>query len=180
MRSVALHRAIRVALLVVIAGALGLGAHRIRRSEEQVELTRYVERELPPLVAEEQAVADALSALLADRALPPDAARRRLVDELTPRLVRLRRRAAALSPETATVRQLAAQYLGVVDAWTEAARAAVHAIDDPKTSTEAGVALVRDALADAARASQAFSAHLVETCAHHRLAAPRAGAEPPR
>ena len=86
--------------------------------------------------------------------------------------MRLRRRAEALAPATVTVRQLGAAYLGVLDAWTEAARAAVRAIDDPQISTEGAIASVRERLADAARADRAWRARLVQTCEHHHLTRP--------
>jgi hypothetical protein len=166
------HRVLRISLLLVMAGGVGLLMHRTRRSEEQVELTRYVERELPPLLDEEQAIAESLSALLAEQKLPAAAARKQLVDEITPRLVKLRRRAEALAPQTVTVRQLAALYLSVLDGWTEAARTAVRAIDDPSLSTEAGLLAVRERLREAASQSRTFGARLVETCTHHHLAPP--------
>lgn len=172
-RSRIAHRLVRFVLLLAIAAGVGLASHRMRRSEEQIELARYVERQLPPLLDEEQAISEELSALLANKTLPAPEARKRLVDDITPRLVRLRRRAEALSPTTVTVRQLAAQYLTGIDAWTEAARTAVRAIDDPKLSTEAGVVAVRERLAEAAREARKFGEQLVQTCEHHHLAAPK-------
>lgn len=164
------HRLVRVALLLVVAGGIGLAVHRLRRTEDQLELTRYVERDLPSLVDAEHKIADSLSALMDAKSLPPAAARAQLVDDVNPRIVALRHRAEALQPSTQTVRVLAAEYLRVVDAWADAARAAVRAIDDPKLSQEAGVITVRDRLDQAARASQAFNGHLVSTCRKHHLA----------
>lgn len=166
------HRIVRALLLLVVAAGVGLALHKTRRTDDQLELTRYVEKDLPPLVAEEQSIAEALSALFVDKRLSPAAARHRLVDELNPRLIKLRRGAEALSPSTRTVRTLAAEFLRVVDAWTEAARTAVHAIDDPKLSTEAGVIAVHERLAEAAGASELFDGHLVATSRMHRLAPP--------
>jgi hypothetical protein len=167
------HRAIRIALGLVIAAGAGLAFHRLRRSEEQTELTRYVDVELPSLLAEEHEITDALDHMLADKQLTAAPARKRLADELQPRLVRLRRRAEALQPKTPTVRELAANYLHVIDAWTEATRTAIRAIDDPTLSTEAGLLTVRERLADAAGAERAWQDSLVRTCEHHRLAPPR-------
>ena len=164
------HRVVRTLLLLVVAGGVGLALHKMRRTDDQLELTHYVEKDLPPLAAEEQAIAEALAALCGDKQLSPAAARHRLVDELNPRLIKLRRRAEALQPSTRTVRTLAAEYLRVVDGWTDAARTAVHAIDDPKLSTEAGVVAVHERLAEAARASKLFDEHLVATSRMHRLA----------
>ncbi len=172
------HRIIRVVLVLTIAGGAGLATHRLRRSPEQVELAKYVERDLPSLLDDQHAIADSLDALMQARSLQPPLARKRLVDEITPRLVKLRRRAEALAPATVTVRQLAAQHLVVIDAWTEAARSALRAIDDPGISTEAGVATVRERLADAARADRAWRARVVTTCEHHRLAPPSAAPWP--
>lgn len=170
--SITAHRIVRAALLMLIAGGVGLAVHRLRRTEDQVELARYVERELPPLVSEERTASDQLAALLAEKALAAPVARKRIVDEITPRLVRLHRRAEALQPTTLTVRSLAAEYLTVVDAWTEAARTLLHAIDDPQVSGEAGLLAVRERLADAAQRSRHFSEAVVRTCALHRLKAP--------
>lgn len=167
------HRIVRTLLFLVVAAGVGLALHRSRRTEDQLELTQYVEKDLPTLVREERALADALSELLADKHLAPAAARHRLVDELNPRLIKLRRAAEALSPSTRTVRTLAAEYLRVVDAWTEAARTAVRAIDDPTLSTEAGTITVHERLAEAARASQLFGGHVVATSRMHRLAGPQ-------
>jgi hypothetical protein len=142
------HRAIRIALGLVIAAGAGLAFHRLRRSEEQTELTRYVDVELPSLLAEEHEITDALDHMLADKQLTAAPARKRLADEL------------------------AAGYLHVIDAWTEATRAAIRAIDDPTLSTEAGLVTVRERLADAAGADRAWQDSLVRTCEHHRLAPP--------
>jgi hypothetical protein len=166
------HRAIRVSMVLAVAAGLGLLNHRMRRSPEQVELTRYVEREVPSLIKEEQRIVDELGVLYANKTLTPTLARSRLVDELQPRLTRLRHRAEALSPSTMTVRQLAADYLGVLDAWIETVRTAVRAIDDPKVTTEAAFASVREHMADAAGADQRWRARVVQTCEHHRLAKP--------
>ncbi len=126
------------------------------------------------MLTEQHAIVDDIGALMQDRALAPPVARKRLVDDITPRLVKLRRRAEALSPSTVTVRQLASQHLAVLDAWTEAARTALRAIDDPKITTEAGVATVRERLADAASADAAWRLHIVETCQNNHLVAPGA------
>ena len=166
------HRALRVAMLLVLAGGVGLGIHRLRRSEDQLELTRYVERDLPPLIAEESAIADQLSRLMREKTITAPDARKQLVDEVNPRIVSLRHRAEALQPKTITVRELAGEYLRVVDAWAEATRAAVRAIDDPKLPQEAGLVSVRERLDEAAQASRTFSGHVVSTCRMHRLAPP--------
>jgi hypothetical protein len=166
------HRAIRVAMVFIVAAGFGLLNHRMKRSPEQVELTRYVEREVPPLLDEEQQIVDGIGALFANKTLAPADARVRLVDDLQPRLTRLRHRAEALSPSTLTVRQLAGDYLGVLDAWIETIRTALHAIDDPKVTTETALASVRERMADAAGADQRWRARVVQTCEHHHLAKP--------
>ena len=85
-------------MLLVLAGGVGLAIHRLRRSEDQLELTRYVERELPPLLADEGAIADRLSRLMQGKTIPAPDARKQLVDEINPRIVSLRHRAEALQP----------------------------------------------------------------------------------
>jgi hypothetical protein len=166
------HRGIRVAMVLVIAAGFGLLNHRMKRTAEQVELARYVEREVPPLLEEEQQIVDGIGATYANKTLTPAGARSRFIDDIQPRLTRLRHRAEALSPTTLTVRQLAADYLGVLDAWIETVRTAVHAIDDPKITTEVALASVRERMADAAAADQRWRARVVETCEHHHLAKP--------
>ncbi len=147
--------------------------HRLHRSDEQAELTRYVSQELPSLLDEERTITDALAWLLEQKTVTPEQARKRLAEDLQPRLVRLRRRAESLQPKTLAVRQLAAAYLLVLDAWTEAVRAAIRAIDDPKMTTEAGLATVRERLAEAARTDSDWRERLVRTCEHNRLTPPR-------
>ena len=166
------HRVLRTVLLLCIAGGIGLAVHRLRRSDDQVELARYVERDLPPLINEEHEATDQLQALLAEKKLAAPAARKRLVDDITPRLVRLHRRAEALQPTTLTVRKLAAEYLAVVDSWTEACRTLLHAIDDPKISSEAGMLAVTERVADAVQQARHFDEQVVRTCEQHRLASP--------
>ena len=166
------HRVFRVLLIFVIASGAGLAFNRLRRTPEQVELAHYIELDLPALMNEQHAITDELDVLMQSTKLPADNARKRLVDQITPRLVKLRRRAEAFAPATVTVRQLAAEHLNVLDAWTEAARVAVRAIEDPTLSTEAGFAAVRERLADAARSDKTWRAHVVQTCEHNRLAPP--------
>ncbi len=166
------HRVLRAVLLLFIAGGIGLALHRLRRTEDQVELTRYVERDLPPLINEERDATDQLQALLAEKKLAAPAARKRLVDDITPRLVRLHRRAEALQPTTLTVRKLAAEYLAIVDAWTEASRTLLHAIDDPNITGEAGMLAVSERVADAVQQAKHFDEQVVRTCEQHRLATP--------
>lgn len=172
--SINVHRAIRVASLLVFAGALGLAWHKFRRTPEQDDLTRYVEVEVPRVTASEQPIQERIDRLGRAPGLKPDEARTLLVDDVIPRLIRLRKQAEELATDKRTVetRALTDEYLRVTDRLIDACRNCVHVIDDPKLSTAVGLAQVRARFAEVRKAYQDWDEHVQQACARHRLARP--------
>jgi hypothetical protein len=170
------HRVIRVVSLLVFAGACGLLVHRLRRTPEQNDLTRYVEVEVPRIEQSEQPIQERIDRLGQAPGLKPEEARTLLVDDVIPRLIRLRKQAEELATDkrTAEVRALADEYLKVTDRLIDACRSCVHVIDDPKLSTGDGLKQVRARFADVRSAYQDWDTHVRDACARHRLAKPAA------
>ncbi|HZS38096.1 MAG TPA: hypothetical protein VFF06_14765 [Polyangia bacterium] len=177
--SINAHRAIRIISLLVFAGACGLAWHKLRRTPEQEDLTRYVEVEVPRVTASEQPIQERIDRLGQAPGLKPDEARTLLIDDVIPRLIRLRKQAEELATDKRTreVRALADEYLKVTDRLIDACRNCVHVIDDPKLSTVEGLKQVRARFAEVRQAYQDWDAHVQQACARHRLVRPAA---PPR
>jgi hypothetical protein len=167
-------RGIRLLTLLVFAASIGLLIHRLRRTPEQQELTRYVKIDIPSLFAAEEPIDQRIARLSQAPGLKPEEARTLLVDDIIPRLLRLRREAEAIQLHTADARKLNDEYLRVTDELIDACRACVRVIDDATLPTGAGMVLVRERFADVHRAMQAWDAHVRETCVRHRLAKPAA------
>src|SRR5262245_46241296 len=125
-------RLVRLVTLVAFGVAVGLLMHRLRRTPEQRDLTRYVQVDVPRLVASEQPIHERLQRLTTAPGLKPEEARALLVDEVVPRLIQLRRQAEGLNLETAETRQLNQEYLAATDQLIDACRACVRVIDDPQ------------------------------------------------
>jgi hypothetical protein len=144
---------------------------RYHQSDEQVELVRYVEVDLPALDAIESPIVQSMHDLLAARATKPEEARRVLVDELMPRLIRLRNLAEAplRASRTPAVRALAGEYRATVDEFIDACRTAVRVIDDPKLDAATGLQQVQAAFHRAAEHSQAWRSHVAATSADLHL-----------
>jgi hypothetical protein len=172
-RALWINRVIRIVSLIVFAAACGLAVHRLRRTPEQQELTRYIKIELPSLFAAEAPIDERIERLGKVPGLKPEEARALLVDDVIPRLVKLRRQAEGLPLDTDEARRLNQEYLGVTDELIDACRACVRVIDDPKLPDGAGLVLVRERFADVRNAYQAGDAHVARACAAHRLAQPR-------
>jgi hypothetical protein len=168
------HLAIRLACLAVIAVAIGLLAHRLRRTPEQKDLTRYVTVEVPALERLEAPIYAKVERLFAAPSLGPEAARALLVDEIIPALLRLRKQAQAVRTDTAVTRELHQRWLGVTERLLEACRACVQVIDDPKLTTADSLDRVRGELRAVEQALAAWNAEVRRACANHRLAPPAA------
>jgi hypothetical protein len=166
------NRLIRVVSLLLFAGGVGLAVHRLRRTPEQQELTRYIRIEVPSLFASEQAIDERLARLTHVPGLKPDEARALLVDDVIPRLIQLRRQAMGLELKTVEARRLNQEYTAVTDQVIDACRACVRVIDDPQLPDGAGLVLVRERFADVRRAYQAWDEHVRQACVLHRLAPP--------
>jgi hypothetical protein len=167
-----MHRAIRIAALLVFAGALGLAYQRLHRTPEQEDLTHYVERVVPSLLNGEAPIQERLARL--GQAPGPSAAEARalLVDDVIPRLLKLRKQAVEVPTPTEETRALNDEYLAITDRLIEACRASVRVIDDPQRSTASGVAEVRGRFAEVATGYRAWDDHVRGACERHRLARP--------
>jgi hypothetical protein len=173
-RALWINRVIRIVSLIVFAAACGLAVHRLRRTPEQQELTRYIKIELPSLFAAEAPIDERIERLGKVPGLKPEEARALLVDDVIPRLVKLRRQAEGLPLDTDEARRLNQEYLGVTDELIDACRACVRVIDDPKLPDGAGLVLVRERFADVRNAWRTWDEHVREACVRHRLAKPTA------
>lgn len=177
-RALFVNRLIRVLSLLLFGAACGLAVHRLRRTPEQQELTRYVKIELPSLFAAEAPIDERIARLGKIPGLKPEEARALLVDDIIPRLVKMRRQAEGLALHTNEARQLNQEYLGVTDELIDACRACVRVIDDPKLPDGAGLLLVRERFTDVTNAWRTWDEHVRQACVRHRLAKP--AAPPPR
>jgi hypothetical protein len=163
-------RVTRLCVLLAFACGIGLLVHRLRRTPEQKDLTRFVEVDVPRLRAAEQPIFDRVQRL--DPKLTPERARAVFVDEINPRLIALRKQAESLRSETRETRLLIDEYLQVTDRLIDACRAAVHAIDDPELPGGAGYLVVKEHFVDVDRARAAWDEHVRAACVQHRLAPP--------
>ncbi|MFO0574898.1 MAG: hypothetical protein U1A78_12985 [Polyangia bacterium] len=144
---------------------------RYHRSDEQTELMRYVEVDVPALDQVQAPIVRRIESLLAARSLTAAEARRMLVDELTPDLVKLRRLAEAplRASRTSEVTVLATEYRTIIEDLIDACRTAVRVIDDPKLGGAEGLAQVRTALRKAAERDHTWREHVAETTSRLRL-----------
>lgn len=180
-RRAAYHAAVYLAWLgITVMAVLGGWTlyQRVHRSDEQVELERYVQMEVPSLEPVERDVLARLAPLSARRDLGAEEARKLLVDDVIPRLVRLRRRAAQVEAKTAEVQRLTGAYVAWIDALIEACRASVRAIDAPagggaEGGAEARLGEIRRRFAEADAAAKRWSEDVRAACVKHRLAPPR-------
>jgi hypothetical protein len=164
----------RLAVAAMALVALAVGYQRLHRSDEQVELTQYVEHEVPVLQAEEAVLLERLRPLSTVPGPTPEAARKLLVDDVLPRLIALRKRAASIVTKTVVVRGLRDDYIAWLDRLGEACRASVRAIDDPKADATRSAALLRQRFTEADEAARRWSEHVRAACVRHRLVAPAA------
>jgi hypothetical protein len=155
----------RLGIVVMLTITAAFLYKRYHQTDEQAELVRYVENDLPALDAVEAPIVGSMQALLESPRTRPEEARRILVDELMPRLVRLRNLADApvRASKTKAVRELASEYRASIDEFIEACRTAVRVIDDPKLEARSGLAQVQAAFHRAAERSQAWRSHVAET-----------------
>ncbi len=167
-------RLVRFGLLAAFAAGIGLLVHRLERSPEQRDLTRYVETTLPPLRAREQPILVEVARLGQSPGLAPAEARQLLVAQTIPAILQLRKQAEQVTTATAEARALAAEYVQALDKLLEACRASVRVIDNPKLSTQAGLAEVRRAFIDAEQARDLWDGDVRQACRRHHLTGPAA------
>jgi hypothetical protein len=161
---------------MVFAAGITLLLHRLSRSPEQKDLTRYVELEVPALERAEAPIQERIDRLGKAPGLKPEEARRLLVDDVIPRLIKLKKQAGDARTDTDETKQLNAEYLQVTDRLIEACRTCVRVIDDPKLSTGAGYKQVQAEFEAVRKAYQAWDEHVRQACVRHRLAPPKAAA----
>ncbi len=151
-----------IAMLAVVAVMLYARYHK---SDEQVDLIRYVENDLPALDNIESPLVLRIQSLLDEKQRRPEDVRRELVEDLMPGLIRLRKLSEAplKAARTPPVSALAIEYRENVEALIEACRAVLRAIDDPKLDPREGFAQVRAALRSAAEKNLAWRRHLEMT-----------------
>jgi hypothetical protein len=163
------HKVIRIVCLLAAAGGVGLLIHRLNRSPEQKELTRYVEVEVPAILSLEQAIQQRIDRLGQAPGLKPEEARTLLVDDVIPRLIKLKKQVGDLKFQTVEVRELNDEYIKVTDRLIDACRACVKVIDDPKVSTVDGMKQVRSEFDAVRTAYQTWDDHVRTTAKRHRL-----------
>jgi hypothetical protein len=173
-RAIWVLRLTRVCIFVAFAVGLGVAVHRLRRTPEQRDLTRFVEVEVPRLHATEQPIYERLQRLNPSHGLTAERARALLVDDVNPRLIALRKQVESLRPETQETRRLIDEYLAFLDRLVEACRATVRAIDDPDLPDGAGYLVVKAHFSEVDRARQMWDEHVRLACVQHRLAPPGA------
>ncbi len=164
------HKIIRVICLLAAAGGVGLLLHRLNRTPEQKELSRYVEVEVPAVLALEAPIQDRIDRLGKAPGLKPEEARTLLVDDVIPRLIKLRKQVVDLKLETLEVKALNDEYAKVTDRLIDACRACVKVIDDPKVSTVDGMKQVKTEFAAVHDAYATWGENVKKSAARHRLA----------
>jgi hypothetical protein len=165
--------ALRLVVVILIAVTIGLAYHRFHRTPEQVELTRYIESEVPALLSVEAPIHERLDRLARPQTGAAEA-RALLVDDLIPRALKLRRLAASVDGRTRAVRDLNQEYLEATSQLIDALRACVRIIDDPTLTGPAAALLLRERFGDVRRAYEVWEDHVRRTCAQHRLVPPPA------
>jgi hypothetical protein len=166
------HRVIRVASLLGLAAGIALLLHRLNRTPEQLDLTRYVEVEVPGILRVEKPIEERLDRLGQAPGLKPEEARALLVDDVIPRLLKLKKQVEQIDIKTIEVRALNDEYLKVTDRLIDACRACVRVIDDPKLPQAEGLKQVRERFREVHRAYRDWDEHVQAAARRHRLAKP--------
>lgn len=159
-----------VAMLAILAATF---YSRYHKSDEQVDLIRYVQNDIPTLDNFEAPLVFRIRALLDERQRKPEDVRRELADDLMPGLVRLRKLAEAplQAARTPVVKSLAVEYKNNVEALIDACRAMLRAIDDPNLDPREGLSQVHAALRSAAEKNATWRRHVAEARDDLRLGA---------
>jgi len=150
--------AMRIGIVIMLIVAGTLYYQRNHQTDEQTEIIRYVEIEIPVLLQAEAPILARIQELLHSRDLKPDEARKLFVEELMPELVRLRRVAEApvRAAKTPLVKGLAEEYLAVLEELIAGCRTAIRVIDDPKLDAREGLEQVFAAFRKAAQRNLAW------------------------
>lgn len=164
----------RIGIIAMLAVIAVLWWRRNHQSDDQLDLIRYVEIDLPALSYVEGPVVERLNALFDEKRRKPEDVRREIADDLMPALIRLRRAAEAPKggAQTDQVRALAAEYFAYVEALIEVGRTAIRVIDDKKLDPQEGFMQLRGALRAAAEKNSAWRRHVSEASQQLGLSKP--------
>jgi hypothetical protein len=166
----ALHWLLRVGAVGMLVAGVVLATRKFHRSDEQVELRRFVEQELPSLDAQERDVFARLATLDARPGPSPEVARALLVDDVVPRLIRLKKQATSVISRTEALKGVVAGYAAAIDKLIDACRTSVRAIDEPATADgRAALQQVRTRFEEARAAASAWRKSLAATCQQNGL-----------
>ncbi len=158
----------RVGIIAMLAVIAVLWWRRNHQSDDQLDLIRYVEIDLPALSYVEGPVVERLNSLFEEKTRKPEEVRREIADELMPALIRLRRAAEApqRGAQTDQVRALAGEYFAYVESLIEVGRTAIRVIDDKKLDPQEGFMQLRGSLRAAAERNSAWRRHVSEASQH--------------
>lgn len=161
----------RIGIVAMLIATTVYLAGRDRPSDEQAEMIRYVEINIPALEHHEAPILARIEALLRDKTLRPEDARKQIADELVPALLRLRKVADGPfeAAKTQPVKQLAEEYRQTVEELINVCRTTVRVIDDPKLGEKEGYEQVLVALRRAVQKNRAWRDHVAQTTAQLKL-----------
>lgn len=164
----------RIGIIAMLAIIAVLWWRRNHQSDDQLDLIRYVEIDLPALSYVEAPVVERLNALFEEKTRKPEDVRRELADDLMPALIRLRKAAEApkKGAKTDQVKALADEYFAYVESLIAVGRTAIRVIDDSQMNPQEGFMQLRGSLRAAAEKNSAWRRHV-------RDASERLGLAPP-
>lgn len=164
----------RIGIVAMLAVIAVLWWRRNHQSDDQLDLIRYVEIDLPALSYVEAPVVERLNALFEEKTRKPEDVRREIADELMPALIRLRRAAEApkRGAQTDQVRALANEYFVYVESLIEVGRTAIRVIDDKGLEPQESFMQLRGSLRGAAEKNSAWRLHVSEASQHLGLSKP--------
>lgn len=164
----------RIGIVAMLAVIAVLWWRRNHQSDDQLDLIRYVEIDLPALSYVEGPVVERLNALFEEKTRKPEDVRRELADDLMPALIRLRKAAEApkKGAKTDQVRALADEYFVYVESLIAVGRTAIRVIDDSQLNPQEGFMQLRGSLRSAAEKNSAWRRHVA-------AASERLGLSPP-
>ena len=155
---------LRLATATMLIVALVHWYRKNRSTDEQEELSRFVELTVPSYLGYVADVEGRIDRLYAQSATTAAQARATLVDEVMPALIRARKHAASVPTRAPSVRALNDEYQAALERLMEVERAAVRAIDDPSLSAEEGHRQVKNRRHEADEALRKWMEDVRERC----------------
>ncbi len=165
---------VRLASLAMVVTGVFIGWQKWHSTDEQDELVRYVEHQVPAYLERERAVYDRLAELEHEPGPSPPEARKLLVDDVIPKLIALKASARSVVAKSGALKQVNEEYLAYLDRLIEACRVSVRSIDDPAVDGAAANKLIRQRFREAGEASQRWSVDLRNACIKAGLSPPPA------